>query len=135
MATPWICNSRDWPLVRLELPAGVDPRDVDQESFYREVDALLARGERFASLHDLRYAERLDAGRRKRFADWLKSRHDELRRTVIAHAPLVGSALQRGAITALMWIVEPPCETKVFTDRPDAEAWLRQRLEAERARR
>lgn len=131
MGVRWRCETKEWPLVVLDLPPDADPRAVEQESFYQQVDALLQRGQRFATLHDLRRAERLDAVRRKRFAEWMKAREAQLRRLIVAHAPVVETAVQRGAITALLWFVTPPTETRIFTDPLEARGWLRDRIAAE----
>lgn len=135
LSVRWRCETSDWPLVVLDLPPDVDPRAVDQQSFFQQLDALLERGERFATMHDLRRAERLDAARRKRFADWMKLRDDRLRKLIIAHAPVVETSIQRGAITALLWFVTPPAETRIFTDPLEARVWLRERIAADGARR
>ena len=131
MAVRWICNVREWPLVILELPPGSDAREVDQESFYEQVGELLAKGERFATMHDVRSAGRLDAVRRRRFAEWVRTNEPLLRRTLIAHAAVVSSGLQQGVITALLWVIRAPAPMRVFTDPDDARAWLRERVAAE----
>jgi len=45
---------------------------------------------------------------------------------------VVETAVQRGAITALLWFVTPPAETRIFTDPLEARVWLRERIAADR---
>jgi hypothetical protein len=130
MAIRWICNVREWPIAILELPPGADARDVDQDSFYEHVEGLLAKGQRFATMHDVRWAGRLDPVRRKKFADWVRAKTPELRPKLIAHAAVVLSGFQQGVITALLWVFEAPAPMKVFTDPNDARKWLRERIAA-----
>lgn len=123
-------DERDWPLVYIASPGPRPPSDIDQDSFYAELERLLAKGQRFATLHDLRDT-RPDAKRRQRFSEWLKANHDRLARRLVAHAVLVDSTFQRGMITAILWMTtSPPCPMKVFDDRAEAEAWLRSMIDA-----
>jgi hypothetical protein len=130
VAIRWICNERDWPIVSFELPPGAQVGEIDQDSFFEQVEAVFARGGRFATMHDLRFAGPMEAVRRKRFADWVRAREPMLRRQLIAHAPVVGSSLQRGAITALLWVIKAPAPMQVFTSPDEARAWLRERVAA-----
>lgn len=121
---------RDWPIAILELPPGAEAREVDQDSFYEHLDALLARDERFATLHDVRFAGPMDAVRRKRFGDWVRAHEPRLRTRLVAHAAVVRTSLQQGAITALLWVIKAPAPMRVFTDPNEARAWLRERVGA-----
>ncbi|UJR79822.1 hypothetical protein [Sandaracinus amylolyticus] len=135
MSVRWICDTSEWPLVALDVPPGADPEQLVQSSIFDEVDALLEKGQRFATMHDVRRAGKIDALRRKRFADWVRSREAQMKKLLIAHAAVVSGELQRGAITALLWIRPPPTEMRVFTSTHDARSWLRERIAADRARR
>lgn len=116
-----------WPLAVFESPGARPVSEIDTDSFYAELDRLLRRRERFATLHDLRDT-RPDATRRKRFADWIETHEAELRLRLAAHAVVVDSTLQRGMITAILWMTSPPCPMKVFDDREEAERWLLEML-------
>lgn len=112
-----------WPLAIFESPGARHPAEIDQDSFYTELDRLLARGERFATLHDLT-GTRPDAKRRRRFTDWTTQNEAILRSRLAAHAVVVDSAFLRGIITAVLWMTTPPCPMRVFDDRLEAERWL-----------
>lgn len=112
-----------WPIAIFESPGARLPGEIDSDSFYVELDRLLARGERFATLHDLR-GTRPDAARRRRFTDWVETNKSELSRWLAAHAVVVDSTLLRGIITAVLWMTAPPCPMRVFDDRAEAERWL-----------
>jgi hypothetical protein len=112
-----------WPLAIFESPGARPPSGVDADRFYTELDRLLAKGERFATLHDLR-GTRPDAKRRRRFTDWTTANHATLQSRLAAHAVVVDSTFLRGIITAVLWMTTPPCPMKVFDDRLEAERWL-----------
>jgi hypothetical protein len=130
MAIRWICNVRDWPIAIFELPPNTEAREIDQDSFYEQAEALLAKGERFASMHDVRFAGRMDAVRRRVFTEWVRRHETALGRQVIAHAVIVGSSLQQGVITALRWVMKIPMPMQVFTDPHEGRAWLKERVSA-----
>jgi hypothetical protein len=121
------------PLVIFDSPGSLPPSQIDQDSFYAEVERVLARRQPFATLHDLRGTEP-DAGRRKRFASWTQKNFDVLAQRLVAHAVVIDSNIQAHILTGVLWMTRSPCPMKVFSNRADAEAWLRSELEA-RAKR
>lgn len=131
----WVADTTEWPIVVLSVPAGTDPKDIDQESFYEEASALIARGERFASVVDLRLRAPLDAARRRRFVDWARSNTPALRGLQIASATVVETTLQQGLLSAILWLVKPPSNAKSFKTVDDARVWLRQQLVHDRDKR
>ena len=129
MAVRWICNETDWPIVSLELPPEARVRGIDHDSFYERIEALLAKGGRFATLQDMRPVGLMDPVRRKRYTDWVQAQAPALRRHVIAHALVIESNLQRGVNTAVLWVVQqPPVPIEQFTDMNEARAWLREKV-------
>jgi len=118
-----------WPLAIFESPGARQPAEIDADSFYTELERLLAKGERFATLHDLR-GTRPDAKRRRRFTDWTAANEAKLKTGLAAHAVVVDSAFLRGIITAVLWMTTPPCPMRVFDDRLEAERWLLSELDA-----
>ena len=121
------------PLVVFESPGALPPSQIDQDSFYNEVERLLARRVPFATLHDLRGTEP-DAARRRRFSSWTQKNFDVLALRLVAHAVVIDSSIQAHILTGVLWMTRSPCPMKVFSNRADAEAWLRSELEA-RAKR
>lgn len=113
-----------WPLVIVPSPGGRDPESIDQDSFYEEFHRLSEKGERILLVHDLRGVQRMDAGRRRRFVHWAKLHSPTARKLIVGYAVLISSQLMSGVVTAVLWLMRPPCPMKVFTDPADAEAWL-----------
>ena len=134
----WNPHANDLFLKALEIASPEERRAFLAEAcageLREQVEDLLRRGERFATMHDVRFAGRLDPVRRKRFTDWVRANDAVLRKLMIAHAAVVQSGLQQGVMTAVLWLIDPPAPMKVFTDPNEARAWLKQRVEAERAR-
>lgn len=121
------------PLVVFESPGPLPPSQIDQDSFYSEVERMLARRVPFATLHDLRGTEP-DAARRKRFATWTQKNFDVLAQRLVAHAVVIDSSIQAHILTGVLWMTRSPCPMKVFSNRADAEEWLRGELDAQAKR-
>jgi hypothetical protein len=116
-----------WPLVVLTPTTAVrDPVALD--GMYAALERLLSREKRFLFLFDMRGGAS-DAQRRKRFIDWVARHNDAISRYAIATAVVVGTAMERGFVTAATWVVNTPCPVRVFGDMVDAEAWLRKMAE------
>ena len=47
----------------------------------------------------------------------------------VANAFVCNSAIVRGAVTAIGWVVDWPVETRFFKDFGKAEAWLRNKID------
>lgn len=93
------------------------------ESLFEAFERALAMKKRHVTLHDLR-GTRPDAARRQRFVAWFRSREADVRELLVAYAVLLDSSLHRHMLTAILWAASPPCPTRAFTKREDAEAWL-----------
>jgi len=113
-----------WPLVIIPSPGGRDPESIDQDSFYAEFRRVTERDERTFFVHDLRGVQRMDARRRRRFVQWAKLHSPTARKLIVGYAVLINSKLMGGVVTAVLWLMRPPCPMKVFSNPADAEAWL-----------
>ena len=113
-----------WPLVIIHSPGDRGPESIDQDSFYAEFDRFRAKGERGFFIHDLRGVQRMDAARRRRFVDYAKLHSATARKLIVGYAVIVNSKLMAGVVTAVLWLLRPPCPMKVLSNQPDAEAWL-----------
>ncbi len=113
-----------WPLVIIPSPGGMDSESIDQDSFYAEFRRFSERGERTFFVHDLRGVQRMDARRRRRFVQWAKLHSPTARELIVGYAVLINSKLMGGVVTAVLWLMRPPCPMKVFSNPADAEAWL-----------
>lgn len=117
-------DKTDWPVVHVASPRDIDLALVDSDSFYEAFDSFLRRRERAFILHDLRGMPRLDAERRRRFAQFGKDRAPEIGDMVAGYAALVDTSFMNGAITAVLWLLRPPSPIKVLSDPVDALAWF-----------
>ncbi len=124
MKVRWLCDSSRWPLVVLSVPAGTHPDDIDTDSFYEEAEKLFARGERFAAAADLRLRAPLNAARRRRYADWMRTNAPVMRRLQVAGASIAENAVQGGIVTAIHWITRPPYPARTFLDLEPALLWM-----------
>lgn len=113
-----------WPLVIIPSPGPREPNQVDQDSFYAEWDRFWEKRKHAFLIHDLRNVQRMDADRRRRFVQYAKLHSPAARELVIGYAVLVNSKLMAGVVTAVLWLMRPPCPMKVFSSQADAEAWL-----------
>ena len=130
MAIRWICSVRDWPIAILELPPNVDVRKIDRFSFFEAIEALLARGERFALMADMRFAGPTDAVRRRQFTEWLSKHKTAVTQHLAGYAVIVESKEQEGMVTALRWVNGMPVPLQVFADQDSARAWLKEKMSA-----
>lgn len=121
------------PLAVFESPGRTPASEIDSDSFYAELERLIARRVPFATLHDLRDTEP-DAARRRRFTTWTETNHDVLKLRLIAHAVVLDSSVLAHILTGVLWMTRTPCPMKVFSDRAEAEAWLRSECEARKKR-
>lgn len=118
----YLVDTSRWPLVTAAPTAAV--RDPDAlTATYAALDILLDRRQPFVSLLDLRGGAS-DPNRRRRFADWLNRNRGRVHELVVAHAVVVGSTIERGFVTAALWLVSTPCPMRIFTSQSDAEDWL-----------
>jgi hypothetical protein len=125
----YLCDTSRWPVAVISAPPGCDPEAIDPGSFYAHTDRLLAHGEPFALLYDLRHSGRLSAERRRRFAEYVKANEDRVARCLIAYASLVDSEWQRGLLTAVLWFLTPPRPHRAFSEVGEAMTWLQGMLE------
>jgi hypothetical protein len=118
-------DHRLWPIVKVEFIQQTVIEDV--VAFFAGLDGLLERHRRFGLIIDVRDSTPPDGPVRKFLSDRIRERVRTLKPLMVM-ALVVRNALQRGAITAINWLVPPPHPQKVFTDIEAAEAWCRAEL-------
>lgn len=109
------------PLLSITPTAAVKD-EAALDATYAALDRFAARNEPFALVIDVRGAAS-DPKRRKRMQRWLKAHEAWTDRCLVATAVIVSSSIERGFVTAAMWLVSPRTETRVFTERSAAEVW------------
>ncbi|HET6332125.1 MAG TPA: hypothetical protein VFG30_02885 [Polyangiales bacterium] len=111
-----------WPLVVSRATEYLnDPAAT--EASYRKLESILQRDQRFMLVFDMRGASSTPA-RRHKFRDWCQRHEDPLTRLLVAGAIVAASSIERGFVTASLWISTPPWPMRVFSDSSEAEAWL-----------
>jgi hypothetical protein len=126
-------DTRRWPLVILEMPAGQVPDDsVHQALWYLErLMKRMSPGERFFQITDLSaMREVAPASQRKYSAEWSKrtapfARHCRIGGAIIAKSPLI-----RGMLTAVFWLAKPEGPPNVVSSRNEAVLCATHALEA-----
>ncbi len=115
----WVDDAR-WPLVVVEWPRVIGDEELEQ------VLAALASfyDRRHAVLHDGMRATGMTAAQRRRLARFSAAHEEDIRRSVVASAAVVKSALQRGIITMVQWAAPTPSPFELFAERAAAEEWL-----------
>lgn len=116
-----------FPLVQITNHEGTT--DAEYVALCARLDALLDKGQRFVSLVDATGLAMPSASQRRIIADWLPEAKPRLQQQSLGSALVMRSALQRGSITALNWVVRPYVPMAAFEARPEALAWCKDQLE------
>jgi hypothetical protein len=123
----------DWPVVVVEWPERANAAGI--KLHFDEMVALLAqRPGPFAVVVDATKARGLDADLRARTAKGIEQLTQASKGRIKGIAYVVPSALMRGIITAIHWLVRAPAPTATFALRGEALRWVRERLAASAAR-
>ncbi len=100
-----------YPVVVVTIPRQRVP-DADVLSFIDGQREMLGRRTPHVLMCDAREGHVMPATQRKMFGDWLKEAEPATRRYTAGMAIIVDNSLIRGALTAVLWVVEPACPTK-----------------------
>ncbi|MEY4582539.1 MAG: hypothetical protein RL701_7242 [Pseudomonadota bacterium] len=111
-----------WPLLVARATEHLGDAAATEAS-YRKLEAILLREQRFMVVFDLRGASSTP-DRRRKFFEWGKRNADSLKRLIVASAIIAGSSIERGFVTAGLWVSTPPWPMRVFATSSEAEAWL-----------
>jgi hypothetical protein len=127
---PFCVDLGAFPLVRIHSPSASEYEHVDVQSFFTAADAAMARRSPFAVLHDARDMPYVDEPRQARFLEELQRRRLLIGKYMRAYAAVVSSPRERGLITALGWSAHLPLPTRLFSNEPEASAFLLARCTA-----
>lgn len=111
-----------WPLLVARATEYLSD-EMAVDASYRKLEQILKREELFVLVFDMRGATSTSA-RRKRFREWGLQHEDALTRLIVAAAVVARSSIERGFVTASLWLAAPVFPMRVFTDSADAESWL-----------
>jgi hypothetical protein len=98
----------------------------DLTRLFERTRAVFRRRKRFVLFVDASNTK-LSAQQRKQMVTLMKESEAEFQRWVACAAIVVRSALARGTLTALSWMMRPPFEQKVFSNPDDAMTWSLER--------
>ncbi len=99
----------------------VDTAETQWLAAMRNADAA---GKRLVLFVDGLRSEGMSAKQRQVTADFSIKHEGLIRRVCVAQAVTLDSALQRGILTAILWLKPPPTELRAFKTRAEAEAFL-----------
>lgn len=123
---PWL-DPTDAPLLRLTCPVTYEPHET--LAMFEVVLAFYAVNDQpFAWVVDASNVKGSSAQERKITADYEQRAAEHLKRFNRGTAFVLPSAIVRGIVTAIYWLVPPPYPHRVFSNVPDAEAWARAQL-------
>ncbi len=111
-----------WPLLVARVTKHLDDPEAADAS-YRKLEGILQREQRFLLVFDMRGASS-SSTRRRKFAEWCKRHAGSLERLLVASAIVAASSLERGFVTAALWLDTPPWPMRVFASSTEAETWL-----------
>ncbi len=124
----WLIGMVDGVFV---LHAAREPSDGEFARYLSVVADEIDRAsdeDRFGVLYDVVQGASSTPTRRRRLADVLEARREKLARIAVGCAFATSSPVVRGAATALMWLMEPPCDVEFVATTREGFAWLAARL-------
>jgi hypothetical protein len=113
-----------FPLCTALLPLVL--RDDDIHAMFAWSQELFGRRRRFVQLTDASNSS-MTARQRQLMVGLMREHEHEFRCWVDCGGLVVRSALARGTLTALMWMMKPPYEMRVFDEVAKAAEWAEQR--------
>ncbi|MCA9576864.1 MAG: hypothetical protein R3B40_18330 [Polyangiales bacterium] len=116
-------DTSQYPFVLVTIPSQRVP-DEEVLRFIEGQRQMLARRSKHLMLCDARNGHAMPATQRKLFGDWLKESQASSGRYTAGMAIVVDNALIRGALTAVLWLVEPACPTKAVGTVEEGFAYL-----------
>lgn len=111
-------------LVHVTFPESV--ADEDLQGMVASVREVFKARRRIVLLVDATDSG-LSAGQRRLLIRLMRDYEDDFRHWVHSSALVVRSALARGTLTALLWMMTPPYEQKVFSSLEEARSWSERR--------
>lgn len=115
-----------WPILKVTLPPY--PTDEEMTQYLKLLESYRNRRQPYALLIDLTYGKAFSPRQRKMQADYIREGLPISRIYLKAIGYVAESAMKRGAITAIHWLVKPASPSRIFPTRAEAEAWLRELL-------
>lgn len=102
--------------------------DADYTTLLGHIGKLVDRGRKFVVLTEATDFAFPSASQRKLIADWFPSMKGRMEKVSLGTAMVMPNAMQRGAITALNWLIRPDVPMAAFEERAEALVWCREQL-------
>ncbi len=100
-----------------------DELEVALASMKSQLETARRRSEKVVFLSVSYDESRMTAKQRKRVAEWIGAEGDLMRAACGAMSVVVPGAMQRGAFSAVLWLVQYPVPIRAFETEAEAQAW------------
>jgi hypothetical protein len=104
------------------------PNDAEFEAYLKRLGAITERPDDKALLFDATRTGNTPPSQRKRMAEWMKQYDALIRERTAGCAFVLPSAIQRGILTAILWLQPMACPHAIVGTREEALAWVRKEL-------
>ena len=119
-------ETTDWPLVVISAEGDITPAELERHLV--EYRSVLDRDMPCAIVFDASKVGKIDAYTRRRYTEFMQQNNDDFRRLCRGIGFVINSSIVRGALTAVLWMVDFPFAYKIFATSDEAAAWARRQL-------
>lgn len=126
VAVPVLCKKLSRSRVGFTFIGDIRDEEVHQSNaqWLENMQQADAEGRQLVLLVDGRESNGMSAGQRKVTVDFAEQHDALIRRVCAGQALVLSSAIQRGVLTAILWIKPPATLMKTFGTLEDAERFL-----------
>jgi hypothetical protein len=117
-----VFDESEWPLLKFAMPAEMS--SADRDAYHEGLRGYWSRGTPFCVLADMRGLASHSAYERRRTGAILREEMPDIRKSLVAVAVILDSAVHRGMLSALLWIVGVPMPIDSFSSVESGRAWL-----------
>lgn len=117
----------DGPIGCMELEPRGPGFTPEFESFFEVAERALREHPRHGAVIDLEGSQ-ADSVRRRRLVAWVERRADLIQSRLVAVGLVAHNPVERGVITAVLWMIRPALPVAVFAERSEAISWVAERL-------
>ncbi|ATB28051.1 hypothetical protein [Melittangium boletus] len=122
-------DDSQWPLLSVRLSGNVS--DAQYAQYLEQMDAFLARGERFVCVIDVSQCSVLSVAQRYLHAAWIHKNEDLLRELLLGQSSVMTSAHMRLSRSMLNYVKPLPVPNAAVPDMDAALRYAAGRLEGE----
>ncbi len=104
------------------------PTDAEFETYLKRLGAITEKQHDKALVFDATHSGTTPPSHRKRMAEWMKQYDSLIRQRTAGCAFVLPSAIQRGMLTAILWLQPMACPHAIVGTRDEALAWVKKEL-------